>query len=169
MRCIRVTLALIASLSTFGCGRAGDGEIVKRQDEIVNKALEEIPLLRAFKSRFPDSRHFISYITGKDGSTTWNSKAALFGRYVLQMRVSVNIDRDTFKVRLDSEPAFELKEITAITALPDGRQQVFYGKNITFDADGWKRLEASDGDFETLGIKLKKDQQVEGFSDYSKY
>ena len=82
MRCIPVTLAVIVGLSAFGCGRADDINIVKRQGEIVARALEQIPLLRAFKKRFPDSHHFISYITGKDGRTTWNSKAAIFGRYV---------------------------------------------------------------------------------------
>lgn len=169
MRCLRVMLAVIACLSAFGCARADEGEMVKRQDEIVARALEELPLLRAFKNRFPDSRHFISYITGKDGRTTWNSKTPIFGRYVLQMRVPARIDRDTLKVHLDAEPAFELKEVTAITALPDGRQQVFYGKNVTFTAADWKRLEAANGDFEVLGIKLKKDQPIEGFSDYSKY
>jgi len=161
--------AVIACLSFAGCAQADDTEMVKRQDKIVARALEELPLLRAFKNRFPDSRHFISYITGKDGRTTWNSKAALFSRYVLQMRVSASIDRNTLKVRLDAEPTFELKEVTAITALPDGRQQVFYGKNIVFNAADWKRLEASGGDFEALGFKLKKDQPIKGFSDYSKY
>lgn len=169
MRCIRVMFAVITCLSAFGCTHADDREMVKRQDEIVARALEEISLLRAFKKRFPDSQHFISYITGKDGRTTWNSKTALFGRYVLQMRVPANIDRDTLKVRLDAEPTFEIKEVTAINVLPDGREQVSYGKSIIFDAADWKRLDATDEDFAALGIKLKKDQPIEGFSDYSKY
>ena len=84
------------------------------------------------------------------------------------MRVPATIDRDSLDVRLDAEPAFELKEVTTITVLPDGRQQVAYGKILAFNAADWKQL-ATGGDFEALGIKLKKDQPVPGFSKHSRY
>jgi hypothetical protein len=152
-----------------GCGKVSDRELVYRQDVLVNNALKDLPLLASFKSRYPHSEHFISYVTGENGRTTWNSKALLFGRYILHMTAPAIIDRKSLKVSLEGEPAFQLREVTSITPLPDGRQQAFYGKTVKFSADDWRRVEASEGDFGVLGIQLKKDKPVPGFTDFVKY
>lgn len=146
-----------------------DSELVKRSDEIVARTLKEEPLAAEFGRRFPKSQHFISYITGRNGRPTWNSKAPLFGRYVVQMKVRVNVNRDTGKVQFDAAPAFELREVTSIAALPDGRQEVSYGKTVRLTADDWNLVEANGGDFGVLGIDLKKDQPVAGFADVLRY
>ena len=171
MKYIYFVLILIACFMGAGCERADedDSAMIMNQEIIVACALKEEPLLGAFNNRYPKSVHFISYISGKDGQTTWNSKSPLFDRYVLQMRVAATIDRKTLKVQLRGEPSFQIKEVAEIAALPDGRQEVHYGKTFTFSAADWKRLEAAAGDFEVLGIALTKDKPVVGFSDYSTY
>jgi hypothetical protein len=169
MNCIRIVLAITVVFYGVGCNRSNDGQMVWHQDQIVAKALQEVPLLKDFQRLFPESQHFITYITGKDGPPTWNSKTPLFQRYVFDMQVPIEIDRNTFKVRLTGQPSFYFREVTVITTLPGGRQDVHYGESIPFDLTGWKKLVTVGGDFQSLGIRLKRDQPIVGFSDYSKY
>jgi len=164
-------LALIALIifSAFSCTRDNKDEIVAHHDQIVAQALKDVPLLRAFKERFPESKHFVSNITGQYGPPTWNSATPLYGRYVFWMIIPVSIDHQTFKVYLDGDPSFYLHEITAIGFLPGGRQNISVGDDIHFDAKMSMKLRATNWNFETLGIKLKKNQPVPGFSNYVAY
>jgi hypothetical protein len=165
----RLVLFAATCFTLSGCGRLSDRELVIRQDEIVAKALKEVPLLVAFKARFPESVHFISYVTSKEGRTKWNSKSAIHGRYILHMTVPIGIDRKTVQVTLKEEPSFQLREVTFIESLPDGRQSIYYGKKVKISFDEWKRLEASGGDFKVLGLEIKRNSPVSGFSDYTGY
>jgi hypothetical protein len=152
-----------------GCLRGDDDQLVKNQDQIARNALSTVPLLRSFKNQYPKSQNFISYITGADGQTTWNSKAALYGRYVLQMSVPVRINSGPLNVQLVGTPSFEIREVTAISTLPDGRQEILYGDTVKINLTDWKKLQAANGDFNAIGVKLKKNKPVKGFGDYSKY
>ena len=122
MNCVQVVLAIMIVFVGFGCNRTNDGEMVWHQDQIVAKALQEVPLLKDFQKLFPFSHHSITYITGRDGSPIWNSKTPLFQRYVFDMQVPIEIDHNTFKVRLTGQPSFYFREVTVITTLPRGRQ-----------------------------------------------
>lgn len=84
----------------IGCKDKRDRQMIEKQGDIAAEAIRTIPLLQQFCSRFADGHHFISYVTGKESQTTWNSKVGLFGRYVIDMQVRTAVDRSTLKLSL---------------------------------------------------------------------
>ena len=152
----------------LGCTRRSDRELVQRHDEIVAYATSDVPEFKAFKQCFPESRSFISYITGQNGDPTWNSKAPLFGRYMLEMTVPIRIDRETFRVTPTASPDFTFREISDISNA-SGREVISYAGAIPFSLADWEKLKAAQGDFDKIGIQLKKNQPVPNFGDFTYY
>jgi hypothetical protein len=146
-----------------------DRELVANHDRIVERAIEGIEVFSHFKRCFPQSAHFISYVTGKDGQPTWHSVAKLLNRYVLKMNVSVNVDRTTLNLMLREVPTFRVFEVERIENLPDGRLSVFYGQTYEIGAATWKRFVDSRCDLEKLEIPLKKDAPVSQFDKFRGY
>jgi hypothetical protein len=85
------------------------------------------------------------------------------------MEQRISIERESWKIHIDGDAKFFLNEINLITQLPDGRQNVQYGDSRTFGLAEWKKLLEANGDFRVLGIEIKTNEPIKGFSDYSKY
>jgi hypothetical protein len=155
--------ATMSLLMVFGCDRPGDQRLISKQDMIVANVLRQEPSARRFNELFPDSRHFISYVTGHYGPPTWNSATKLYGRYKLQMSASLQIDRQQLTATFSSPPTFHLTEVASISRLPDGRDYVTYGGSWELSAEEWQRLVQAKGDFSVLGLSLIRDDPVPGF------
>jgi len=46
---------------------------------------------------------------------------------------------------MGGQPSFYFREVTVITTLPGGRQDVHYGESIPFDLTSWNKLVAAGG------------------------
>lgn len=143
--------------------------MIEKQAKIAEEAIQTIPLLRQFCSRFADGHHFISYVTGKESQTTWNSKVGLFGRYVVDMQVPASIDRSTFKLSLVGPPSVTIREVASISRLTDGRQVVNYGQSFSVPEQVWLEFLSGKLSLEQLGFEFKKDQPIADFNDVRAY
>ncbi len=139
-----------------------------------NKALEsgkkEIPYVPEFIRLFPNSIHFYSYYTGEAGSPTWNSKAGLFGRYVLTMQIPVTFDSTRTTVKSYGAPKFYFVEMTRITPYANGSADIRYrpAAQRNFGEAEWKKFVEANGDWSVLDIKVVKDKPVPHFDEYWK-
>jgi hypothetical protein len=153
------TLFVLASAAA-GCGTSGRDDYART----VASAIGTEPNVRSFDALFPNGEHFISYFTGLAGQPLWNSKAGLYGRYVLTMQFDVALDRKAGTLTASGQPEFHLVEVESITALPDGRAEIRYGPTQEqFGPVEWRKLVESGGDLSVLGIDVKKEQPVAGF------
>src|SRR5579864_1206190 len=115
-----------------------------------------IPYVAEFNALFPKSDRFISHFTGTNGTPTWNSEAELYGRYVLTMQMQISLNRLHNRITSCSKPTFFLEEVTSVTPRPDGGADVGSGQGLTFGLPEWNHLVRSGGDFNVLGVKLRK-------------
>ena len=167
----RRMLALGFSLALFSCNRLSmsDRALIQKQDEIVAAAQATVPQFKAFAERFAETRSFISYITGNEGQPTWNSKAPLYGRYVVDMKSPVTIDRDTFVVTPKGEVAIEIREIIQVVQPQGENPRIIYGKTRKLTAHESNRLLMEAVTFDQLGIILDEKNPTPGFDDHLAY
>jgi hypothetical protein len=158
------SLFLAAIICLIGCNSPGsEKNVAEDYDKSLADGLTSLKDASQFEKLFPKSEHFISYYTG-DGTHIWNSKAGLYGRYVLSMQVEIKIDRNTHKVSANGEPKFYLNEVTSVKQLPDGRASISYdGAQVTFGREKWQLLIQRNGDLSVLGFTPKTDAPVSGF------
>ena len=146
-----------------------DRNLVGKHDEVVNKALSEVSLFSEFKTLYPDSKHFISYIGIRGKPKTWNSKTGLYGRYTLHMAVPVSVDPGNLKVQLTGTPTFHLYEVASIGKAANGNTHISYADTINVSVEQWAKLVSNHGNWNAAGISLKTDKPVAGFRDYWVY
>jgi hypothetical protein len=82
----------------------------KGYDQALESGLETIPYASEFNQFFPGSDNFISYYTGQAGEPIWNSKAGLYGRYILSLQVKITFDETRTKIIGLDDPQFYLSE-----------------------------------------------------------
>ena len=131
-----------------------------------------VALQRLSESReirlFPGSLHFISYYTGTHGNPIWNSKAGLYGHYILTMQMPITLEgwgRD--RIGSHDSPTFFLVEVQSILPFPNGQTSINCGDTqITFGLSEWEKLVESGGDLSVLGVKVKKDEKIPGFDEH---
>ena len=121
-------------------------------DQTIGHGTVSIPSVAQFKELFPKSRHFITYYTGREGPSVWNSKAGIGNRYILTMQFPVTLDRANAKVTKFGDPKFFLNEVTTVSQLPDGRFSILHGLDIRFEGDTWNKFVRSHGDPAVLGL-----------------
>jgi hypothetical protein len=65
-------------------------------------------------------------------------------------------------VKAKSEPAYFLREVSAVDVLPDGRASLTYDGDSQrhFGPEQWKALERAGGDLSVLGFTVKREQPV---------
>lgn len=128
-------------------------------------SVETVPLAAEFRTLFPDARAFISYYSGHFGSPTLSWQAGLHDRYIVVMKVQIDVDRLRGRVtRATGAPTFFVTEVTGVGDLPSGQTVITYGGvDLSFGVDEWGQLVASDGDLAALGIEVVEDNPVPGF------
>jgi hypothetical protein len=124
----------------------------------LNAARPSAPYVSDFVRMFPSAKVRKSYFTAGP-EPGFDVSVILHGRYELTMKLPVNFDSSGEKVVGYGEPAFYLNEAERVE-----------GRTITYDSSGarqfgsaeWRRIVASNGDFEAIGYKMIKDQPVPG-------
>jgi hypothetical protein len=128
---------------------------------------EQVEYVQQFNLLLPveGRSHWISYFDGYGGRPTWHSYAKLHGRYEISMWFEVNLDRRNGRFTLSEEPDFQINEVTLVE-LPKSNEHGIscrFGEQFSFGLDEWKTLVQNKGDFEKIGIFLKKISPVEHF------
>jgi hypothetical protein len=140
---------------------------MKRYDQALQSGFETIPYTKQFSTLFPDSNNFISYYTGEYGTPTWNSKVGLYGRYVLQLQITITLNEPRSKIGGYGEPEFFLKEVERISINSDGRAVILYGPTQKrFGKKEWKKIVENKGDLSALGIPIVQDSPTPGFEEH---
>ena len=92
----------------------------------------------------------------------WITTELFAGRYKLEMRVNVEVDRRSGNIsKITGEPRFMLCEVYDI----EGRG-VSYKYWHEFGAEKWIKIVKAKGDFSVIGIHLDRDNPVPGFAEY---
>lgn len=156
---VSAVLLLAAAAAFLRMGRDGGA---------VSSGRATIPHVQQFERLFPGSLHSISYSTGEYGPPTWNSKAALHGRYVLTMQMPLEISRERrSRIVSHGKPTFYLMEIKSVANTPDGRVEVLSGPtHATFGPAEWDKIVRSGGDLSVLGLEIRKGEPVPGFEQH---
>jgi hypothetical protein len=133
-------------------------------DGAVASGRTSIPQVREFESLFKDPRHGIMYYTGVYGTPTWESKAGVFGRYIVVMQLPVRVSALGADVTPAGEPDFHMVEVAQITEKQGGQTEITYtGNQRRFDKQLWKRVVES-RDLSLIGIDETRQGEVPGFA-----
>ncbi len=142
----------------------------RKYGQTVINGRRTIPYAQQFSELFTNRQEFISYYTGAFGPQTWNSKAGLYGRYVLSMQMRIRMDKTGTNIVNFEPPSFLLREITRIRNSPKdpggGGQLLLDGvpqSTRRFSAAEWEQLVKSRGDLSVLGFQVDTNHPVQGF------
>jgi hypothetical protein len=149
-----------------GCGRnERAAKLREAHSRALKSGLETIPSVKEFIDLYPDCDNYFSYFTGEAGTTTWRSRTGLYGRYILDMSVEVELDDSRSNVTAFGEPHFSLVEIRNINSGPEGSAEIFYTDcQLRFGPKEWEKVVKTRGDLSVLGLEVVKDHPVPGFS-----
>lgn len=163
-RSVLVLTALAVPILAIACTLGYDQE---RYESIVKSGFARIPEALEIEKQYGEAQHAVSFHGSESLGHTWSTTVYLEGRYELVMQVDVELDRERQRIQgVIGSPTFYLFEITC-TALVDGeRREVSYGRQVVFGPKEWKEITADDGDFRSLGWKVKKGQPIQGLQEY---
>ncbi len=95
------------------------------------------------------------------------SEAALYERYVIELKCDVAVNPATGRITPGGVPRVIVCEMERVDVLPDGRLSIRYKPPEQFvTAEQWQALVGADGDFEKVGIILVKDQPAPGVKEW---
>lgn len=165
-RLILISLGVIAAVPIlwavfyFGVYLGLGNYRVRGHQEFAAGGVSQIEPAREMDRLFADCRHFITY-----GETPLFNSVAYFGdRYVLTMQVPVDIESASTG-RMIGEPRFYLDEVAAVTVSPSGQTGATFSRNLNFDAEQWRQVFDSGGDFSTIGFHV----DMTAVPDFQKY
>ncbi len=157
-------LALGPIIFSASCSQGWVSPVNRGYNQAVQSGRETVPYARDFNQFFPNSDNFISYYTGQVGPPIWNSKAGLYGRYVLSLQFKIKFDETRTKITAYDDPEFYLREIREISKAENGNTYIQYGlTHKRFGKEEWKKIIESKGDLSPLGVPIIKDSPIPGF------
>ena len=132
-------------------------------DQFARNGVSQIQPAAEMEELFDDCRHYIG--SERDLGSTWNATAYFGERYVLEMRVPVDIKSKTSGSMI-GEPKFYLLEIESVSISPSGGISASFSREIKFDEADWKKVYDSGGDISSIGFTLNS-TPVPNFQDYA--
>jgi hypothetical protein len=159
--------AILLMLGVTGLEKWRQFVLLDQHDEIVERTLQQNELAGSFARNFPGGTSFITYIAGE--SPIWNSKAPLYGRYVIGIQMAAKVDHRNGQVDLVGGPEIYIHEIESISGRPGGGNRIRYGKNWRLNIEDTLNLLQKHKTLENFGITLTKDAPVPGFGDVLHY
>ena len=155
----RAIICLIVASCAVGCERTP-----ANYGKAVTDGLQSIQSAAEFDALFPNAEHFISSYTGEYGRPTWNSKAGLHGRYIINLQVYITFDSRGRKIASQQIPTFLLTEISSID-LQTRRTSYNPQSELRFGKAKWQEFIESGGDISVLVAEPKTEDRVPGFED----
>ena len=94
----------------------------------------------------------------------------LFGRYVLEMKMTITISRSGTRIVKHEDPRYSLWEFHRVKEWwdEDHPKSMDATTIASFGLEEWETLMRNNGDWKSIGIELKRDSPVEGFDRYWK-
>ncbi|MCC5849275.1 MAG: hypothetical protein JJU29_14405 [Verrucomicrobia bacterium] len=145
------------------------GHNLESYNKAKDDALRSVDVIKDFHGMYPDAIGHFSYYTGVVRDTIWGSTTYLHGRYILVMRVPVELSDDRTRIVGSGEPTFHLRQVTHIDILEDGRFSQHLGKGWQFDHKKWKELKNADGRIEDVFPNISTDKPVPRFDQYEEH
>lgn len=116
-----------------------------------------------FNKLYPGTQNIISYYTGKAGPPSWTSSIGLYGRYVLKVHLSIQLDKERTNILSYGVPTFYLYELPKITLRTNASPYIQLNQITTFSTETWSRLLEAKGDLQISGFNLETNKPVQGF------
>jgi hypothetical protein len=116
---------------------------------------------------FGDGDHFITHYGFDSNPKPWNTEVFFAGRYTLTLQVDVTIDYDRHLVKTNvAPPIFYLHEVAKILRGPKSVEGAEFSGQWVLDESKWEKLVDAKGNWSAIGVDLKTNSPVSGFSDY---
>jgi hypothetical protein len=169
-RCTTIFLLMAILVMNTGCEwllREKAQRLKAGYDQALASGKRDIEIIKAFYDMFPSAESYISYYTSEVSDSIWNSNIALYNRYVLSMRVPIEMNADRIRIVKSGDPRFVLVEVESISPV---NGYVTYNTDFqkNFGIIEWKKVVESKGDFSVIGVHLIKDKPVANFTDFWK-
>ena len=140
-------------------------------DHTAPDPLSAFTIINQFEALFPDANDVTSQGTNPPTPHFWRWTAGLHDRYILSIEFELLQDphsearRPFAPLRVDPSIQFSLVEVDTIEILRDGGRTIRFLSTQRINLGQWNQLVASDGDFSSIGIELKKSSPVSGFKE----
>ena len=136
--------------------------------QAVRSGFAKIPQANQIERLLGEAGHFISYDGNPRLIATWNTHACFADRYVMFMRVDLQMDqRFSTIVKVIGSPRFQMYEIEHAYSGGHGARYLSVGRG-SFGLDTWEKIVQAEGDFSAVGIVLKRNDPVPNFREYVK-
>jgi hypothetical protein len=144
-----------------GCQQPTLPELVALHKEIVAKGIQQVPIVADFDRLYPGSEHFVTHFTEAEGPPVWRSEAGIYGRYILDLELPIDIDKKK-NVKPRGDWTLKLREVREIGSLPDGRLNILMGETFPIKPNDWERIKQNSGDIAPI-LPVHRDRPVVGF------
>jgi hypothetical protein len=146
----RAILLLLFGTSLSACRKPK----AEREDLAIRNFVAENSFARDFRKIYPQSIGFFTLFESEGGTTIWNSKVGLHGRYILRMKMKVTLGRSGVHVERETPPEFTLLEVASISKESDGGIRYRYrpDSQLVFDSIRWNLLVQAGGDLSSIGV-----------------
>jgi hypothetical protein len=146
----RAILLVLVAASLSACRKPK----AAREDAAIRNFEAENTFARDFRKLYPQSIGFFTLFDGEGGTSIWNSKVGLHGRYILRMKMQVTLGRSGVHVERETPPEFALLEVASITKEADGGIRYKYRSDsqLVFDSIRWNLLVHAGGDLSAIGV-----------------
>ena len=116
---------------------------------------------------FPETDSSLSRFTSRDrGPIPWIGTVTIYGRYVLEISVPVDVSDNDTSVAQSGEAVFSLLEVSRVEASNAGTINVEFGRHESFGIDDWRSVVRNQGAIENVFSDIITDHPVEGINYY---
>src|SRR5579859_6891560 len=163
-KCWPSPLALVGLLALAACGKSRPAH----EDEAIRNLQKDNPFVAQFLKLYPHSMGFFTNYDDDFAPTTWHSRIGLQGRYVLEMKMELVLDRDRKHAEKTLAPRFSLFVVDSLVKESNGAIHLkFKGPlQVDFGVDLWRALVEKGGDLSVLGIQAGADPPLPDFEKY---
>jgi hypothetical protein len=140
-----------------------------KQNQAMVDTLSSIEIAKEFNELFPENNRFISRYGLDQKEAEFSITSYLYERYILTLSMTIDFDKDNDVVLKFYDEKILISEVIEIAILPDGRYSQHFGNTYNIPIEEWFKVYEADGDFSKVYVDLKRNEPVEGFSDYAQF
>jgi len=162
-----IFLSSIVFITLCACNASMDLDRLEyKRNQAMMDTLSVVKIAKEFNKLFPENHRFISRYALDQKEAGFSMTCYLYERYILTLSMTIDFDKDNDAVLRFYDEKIIVSEIIDIVVLPDGRYSQRFGNTYNIPIKKWFKLYKADGDFSKIDMHLKKNEPVEGFSDY---
>jgi hypothetical protein len=165
MKFFPLCVCVVLSFFIFGCKQLKHDK--EGHAKSVRFGVDNDPVVMGFAALFGSQKnvgHWICYYDGYGGDPEWRSFCILFDRYALTLAFDIKVNRTNKSFTRTSPVKLYLLEVTSVEVSKDQDIGISckFGEQWVIEESQWLELVESGGDFDQIGIKLKKNSPVDG-------